>query len=374
MDASQLIFHEDFNFHDGNLLVSASGSRDGRPSSPEETVHFRLHKSILGIYSTTFADMLSMPQGDNPVEHAVIQLQDPLDHVIKLLTTIYYGGSVPQEPLSRAKWDFLVPVLVLADKYDMGPLATNLLPKLLEDWPTTLQKWDDVDTRTRSIVRATANQQLVDPFLPSPEDTLPEPAMVVKFGQAHPAARNILPAAFYHLSRLSPSTPEDLGEYDYNRSEGLHSADYSLLTSADWVRVAQGQANITEWLYNYATAARPIDAIPCFRWELPETEGTDGEGRNISIPSPCGRVSWWYTEAKPLILEIGAKATVDVLAGLKAIRDDVENINRVLTPESELCTVCKYTVVKELDNSRRKFWGELPSFFCLGDYPNWGQS
>ncbi|KAG8940905.1 hypothetical protein FRC04_004888 [Tulasnella sp. 424] len=133
MDASPLVFHETFNFHDGNILMSASGSRDGLPTSIVETIHFRLHKSVLSIYSTTFADMLSMPQGDSPVENAVVHLQDPLDHVIKLLTAIYYGGSVPQQPLSRATWDFLVPVLTLADKYDMGRLGANLLPRLLED-------------------------------------------------------------------------------------------------------------------------------------------------------------------------------------------------------------------------------------------------
>lgn len=261
MDTLQPIFHENFNFHDGTIIVSASGPRDGGSSSTVETVHFRLHKSILRIYSTTFADMLSMPQGDGALEPAVVHLQDPLDHVIKLLAAIYSGGSVPQEPLSRAKWEFLVPVLVLADKYDMGRLTTNLLPKLLEDWPTTLEKWDDVDARTRSIVRATADKRSENPSLPSPDNILPEPAMVAKFGQTHPAA-------FYHLSRLSHSAPEDIGILYYSGPEVLRSADYSLLTSADWVRVARGQANIREWLYDRATQAFRVDWPPlCPRQE-----------------------------------------------------------------------------------------------------------
>lgn len=92
MDAPQLIFHDNFKFHDGNITVSASGSPDGRPSSTVETVYFRLHKSVLAIYSTTFADMLSMPQGDTDAGQAIVHLQDPLDHVIKLFRAIYYGG------------------------------------------------------------------------------------------------------------------------------------------------------------------------------------------------------------------------------------------------------------------------------------------
>ncbi|KIO33275.1 hypothetical protein M407DRAFT_17832 [Tulasnella calospora MUT 4182] len=248
MDASQFIFHEKFNFDEGNIIISANGPPDGRSTSPAETIYFRLHKSVLATYSSTFADMLAMPQGNGAGEQAVVHLQDPLDHVIKLLTAIYYGGSLPQEPLRRATWDFLVPVLMLADKYDMGALGTSLLPKLLEDWPTTLEKWDDVDQRARSIVVAISMQRPRNSSSPSADDILPEPAMAVKFGQAHPAARNILPAVFYHLSRLSNSTPDDLQFGHCNDPEVYRSVDYSLMTSEDWRRVVRGQANIRAWL------------------------------------------------------------------------------------------------------------------------------
>lgn len=92
MDTSQLVFHEKFNFHEGNIILSATGSLDGRSTSPAETVYFRLHKSVLATYSSTFADMLALPQVDGAGSQAVVHLGDPLDHVIKLLTTIYYGG------------------------------------------------------------------------------------------------------------------------------------------------------------------------------------------------------------------------------------------------------------------------------------------
>lgn len=92
IDASQRLFHNDFDFDDGNVIVSANGPLDGRQSSPVETVYFRLHISILKMHSLTFADMFSMPPGNLIGGQPVIHLHDPLDHVIKLFKSIYQGG------------------------------------------------------------------------------------------------------------------------------------------------------------------------------------------------------------------------------------------------------------------------------------------
>ncbi|KAG8958610.1 hypothetical protein FRC00_002533 [Tulasnella sp. 408] len=373
MDAPQLIFHDNFQFHDGNIIVSASGSRDGRPSSTVETVYFRLHKSVLAIYSTTFADMLSMPQGDADAGQAIVPLQDPLDHVIKLLTAIYYGGSVPQQPLSRAKWDFLVPVLMLTDKYDMGPLATNLLPSLLEDWPTALEQWDAAETHTRSIIQVTVNRRKKNRSLPSPNDVLPEPAMAIKFGQAHPAARNVLPAAFYHLSRLSHVVPE--GFFTFLREEARRFPEYSLLSGADWLRIVRGQAKIRQWLHDFATHRNYFGwppSCPRRKYQLTE-DGIDDESDEEGTPDPCRARDWWHARVKPLILELGAKMAVDVLTEIETVRDIVQK-RPILIGDDDICDDCLISFRTELGDSRPKFWAELPDFFDLGDYPNWGKS
>lgn len=72
-------------------------------------------------------------------------------------------------------------------------------------------------------------------------------------------------------------------------------------------------------------------------------------------------------------LAIGTDRTVDVLAGLMSIRDTVKKVDRKVTPKDELCGHCQHTFIKDLDESRRNFWARLPSFFRLGDYPNWGK-
>ncbi|KIO33276.1 hypothetical protein M407DRAFT_17833 [Tulasnella calospora MUT 4182] len=370
MDASQIIFHGKFNFQDGNILVSARGSRDGQRSSLVETVYFRLHKSILAIYSTTFAEMLSISQDRASVGH----LQDPLDHVIKLLTAMYYGGSVPKDPLSRAKWDFLVPLLTLTNKYDIGSLTADLLPKLSDDWPTTLEKWDAVDAQTKSIVCATAGRREQNLSLPSPDEVLPEPVMAIKFGQAYPGARSILPAAFYHLSRLSHSRRDDIGVWNPEGPEVFRSADCNRMTSEDWMRVVRGQANIRDWLWNLATCKRDLDLLSrCPRRagdnaETMEEEEDDNEG----TPNPCGRVRWWNREIGPLVLQIAAKRVVDVLGQLTRLHGVIQRVDRTTTSEDELCFDCQINLDKWLIEFRNRFSMRLPFFFDLGEYPNWG--
>lgn len=275
---------------------------------------------------------------------------------------------MPQEPLCRATWDFLVPVLMLTDKYDMGILGTNLLPKLLEDWPTTLEKWDDVDKRAHSIVLATFRQRERNPALPSADDVLPDPAMAVKFGRAHPAARDVLPAAFYHLSRLSSSTDGDLpfGPYD---PEFFRSADYNLMTSEDWRRVVRGQANIRAWL-EWLSRTWPAECSRTSFKDADEVEMEYGEG----TPDPCKIYEWWNENFGPSILRIGTKRVVDVLGQLESFRIVVDRIDRATTSTDEICYGCQRDVVKRLEDSRNKFWKHLPFFFGLGAYPNWGKS
>lgn len=257
---------------------------------------------------------------------------------------------------------------MLTDKYDMGTLGTSLLPKLLEDWPTTLEKWDDVSKRTHSIVLVTSRQRARNTSLPTADDVLPDPAMAVKFGRAHPAARDVLPAAFYNLSRLSSSTHDDLrfGPYD---PEVFRSADYSLMTSEDWKRVVRGQANIREWLERLSNTW-PGDCNRVSFQDADEVEMEYGEG----TPDPCKLDEWWDKNFSPSILRIGTKRVVDVLGQLESFRIVVDRIDRATTSADELCYSCQRDIVRMLKDSRNKFWKQLPFFFDLGVYPNWGKS
>ncbi|KAG8990133.1 MutS-like protein, partial [Tulasnella sp. 427] len=353
MDLSQLVFHEGFNFHDGSIVVSATGSRDGRSSSAIETVHFRLHKSILAIYSTTFADMLSMPQGTSQGETSIVHLHDPLDHVIKLLTAIYYGGSVPKEPLSRVKWAFLVPVLTLTDKYDMGSLTTSLLPKLLEDWPTTLLGWDQMNTKTVELMQSAWSLRARNPQLPHPEEVIPETVMAIKFGQAQSAARSILPAAFYRLSCLSHTKADEWWSMAFDPNL-IRFTRLDLLAAADWARLVKGQENIRVWLDGFASHRSDPGWPPkCERRSLSDVDDDDLDDDDAGQPDPCRSKFWWKQNILPQVLAIGTKPEVDVLSGLQRIKEQTGTADAIASYSEEEIYVMydKETAEKELDSA-----------------------
>lgn len=100
----------------------------------------------------------------------------------------------------------------------------------------------------------------------------------------------------------------------------------------------------------------------------------DGEDSDNCRTTPCERVRWWDTHVEPRILAIGTKRTVDVLAGLRDIRDAIKHRDQKFALEGELCSSCRSAFIHGLDGSRKSFWAILPSFFRLGDYPYWGIS
>lgn len=94
-------FHEDFNFEDGNIVISASGNVlsktiEGLDQWRPRTMLFRVHKSVMRTHSRTFADMLSLPaspdsHGETVESLPVVTMHDDLEDVIKLMKVIYYS-------------------------------------------------------------------------------------------------------------------------------------------------------------------------------------------------------------------------------------------------------------------------------------------
>lgn len=118
------VFLSQFDFEDGNIIISASGrfSKERWQKKKTVTLYFRVHKSILRLHSTTyeqraipyailessycrisrFADLFTVPQpdptsgGDQQTIDgvAVVHLHDDLSDLVKLMTVMYYGECV----------------------------------------------------------------------------------------------------------------------------------------------------------------------------------------------------------------------------------------------------------------------------------------
>ncbi|KAJ7072520.1 hypothetical protein C8F01DRAFT_1104252 [Mycena amicta] len=104
---SSLSFHKDFSSPDGDIVLAA---RDGRR-------YFRVHSFVLKTTSAWFRAMLSLPQGQKPVE--VIYMEED-EATLELLLMMICGMPVPQID----DYDTVDSVLFAAEKYEMlGPIS-----------------------------------------------------------------------------------------------------------------------------------------------------------------------------------------------------------------------------------------------------------
>ena len=75
---------ERYYFSDGNIVILA------------ETTLFRVHRSVLAMYSEVFKDMFTLPQpatGTKIDGFPLVRLPDTKDQVGGMLETIYEGGT-----------------------------------------------------------------------------------------------------------------------------------------------------------------------------------------------------------------------------------------------------------------------------------------
>ncbi|KAG8980030.1 tRNA(Ser) Um(44) 2'-O-methyltransferase [Tulasnella sp. 425] len=215
-------FHDRFNFKDANIIVSVTG-RLPIPDAGQDD-RFKYH---------------------DPPSY-VITLHDDLESIIRLLIVLYYSESAPQKT-----WDFWPPVLKLCDKYQINRISLTVLPRLQADWPTTLSAWDLNESHIERLTEFRTHQHMNTGIEPQTtlDKLLAEPCAVIRFGRTL-NVQEVLPSAFYHLSRLSPLN--DRRTEELNMTADLHqwnngrTANRALLESSDYEALLVGQASIRE--------------------------------------------------------------------------------------------------------------------------------
>lgn len=82
-----ITFHHRFAFPDGDLAFSASPL-----TRPDAKIYFRVHKTMLRLYSSKFLKMLDMPPGQcgSGANSEIVHLHDDCSALAQLLTVIYY--------------------------------------------------------------------------------------------------------------------------------------------------------------------------------------------------------------------------------------------------------------------------------------------
>ncbi|TFK50276.1 hypothetical protein OE88DRAFT_1596257, partial [Heliocybe sulcata] len=214
-------------------------------------VAFCVHKSTLTRQSPVFADMFALPASDVNETYEglpVVRMQDKAEDLAALFEILYLVKFLPTKRLDPSTPSVVRPILSLAMKYDMESIKNQAIVRLVDDWPTTLRSWDaledEIDALEKNWHKEHTCTSLHD-CRDSLDSHLPEPVAAITLGREC-AIPSILPAAFYHLSRLSMKWgPDGCVADQYQQSSmrfiGKRTAKWKSLSSQDYYTLLVGE-------------------------------------------------------------------------------------------------------------------------------------
>ncbi|KAH7924483.1 hypothetical protein BV22DRAFT_1035082 [Leucogyrophana mollusca] len=270
MQSESAIFARDpiLYFADGNIVLSAL-------TSEKKGTLFRIHKSVLSLHSPVFADMFALPEPPSGVNDAydgvpLVHLHDDAIHVRELLQTFYQPTSLNLVRYDPNTPDKIRGCLLLAKKYQIKSLYDHLVKHFRADWPQSLQEWDaleeEIGLRLNQFQLADINTEFDINYV---DDVFPEPASAIRLARELDIPE-ILPAAFYQLSRLDVTHDRDrwadyTGYDDFYTSlrEGERSAHWSLLTSEELIHVFLGREGLQRFAQSLQWKFRHVACTKC---------------------------------------------------------------------------------------------------------------
>ncbi|KAG1875225.1 hypothetical protein C8R48DRAFT_403846 [Suillus tomentosus] len=253
----EFVRHKDLYYADGSVVLLAAHAG--------KTHAFRVHKSVLASHSKVFADMFVLPStAENETYDGVdsIQMPDDAKDLEDLLRALYYPGTIlsmleNRNPLAATKYKG---ILLLSQKYFVRVLQKLLRARFRADWPSTLPEWDRLMEHYASLSASVIPQHdAASQFI---DNRMLEPASAIRLAR-EANIPEILPAAFYMLSTISPfmdfdtlrsPNPPPLTDSQGNVllwHPGERSARWGLLTPDDWLCLARGRHCMTDFAQTF---------------------------------------------------------------------------------------------------------------------------
>lgn len=234
-------------------------------------------------------------------------------------------------------------VLALANKYAIEHLRRRIILHLEQDWPTTIWQWDRMENEIHGIIGTWSNTQQPLPFSENLDDHLPEPASAIRLARDCDVP-SILPAAFYQLSRLSVCHDRLDTHNNSNRIavpscesrfNSRRTADWSVLTSEDFICLLRGQVNLAMASQDLLTS----------HWESVYRHTDD----------QCST-----SQQYALMMKIREKCAHS--------HDILYTLRQILEQKSfgdSICSACTVRIEGELGRFRAAIWSKLPEYFHL---------
>jgi len=322
--------HPSLYILDGNIAIIAH-------QSVQECVVFRVHRSMLSRFSAVFDTMMTLPAtnastNENYDGVPAVCMTDPADQIESLLKFMYHEIRLPSQERDPHKMQALRHVLELTDKYAMDDLRQDIIADVERIWPSTLYQWDTADMHVQVRMQAMRRNLYdeLDRELHQFDDLYPEPATAIQLARSCNVPR-ILPAAFYHLSRISPYN--DWDEIHHSKDilhHGQQSALWMQLSAQDFLCLFKGKQKLQG-------VARDV---LCLR-DCPDC-----------CSFPCHRSSFIDQ------LREACKSSADILHTARLYIDKADQ-------GDGLCAACAFDIFHKLINFRQQLWKKLPEIFSL---------
>lgn len=350
---------------DSSFQISPKLHRWMEEEDPEwhpGTTLFRVHKCALSRASGLFADMFTLPQPSTqdtidglPV---IYMHDDPID-IYGFLIDLYNEDSLEHHPLRQTTFNRMSSLVRLSRKYSLAHLAATALASLRSDWPTTFEEWERTELRRAWITYAnarTCSKPHDRGTGRGPEYDVVEPCGVIRFAREE-GIPEILPAAFYHLSRLSslnrPLRPEpDTEGQKHSHGCSVKGRGYAMtsaMTPADWATLMIGKGEIRSWFVEFRQ----------YGWQSIHAKNCEAEDPNSCVLSAQGG---WKTYWEEIVEERTRKVLAqDGLDVVEILRD----LGHFVLHDANLCPRCRIRAGITVGSARLAFWDGLPDFFRL---------
>ncbi|KAI0046922.1 hypothetical protein FA95DRAFT_1300634 [Auriscalpium vulgare] len=341
-DAFIVVKSQDLWFPKGDIIIRTTSEA---AVIPRTRMMYKVHKDILALHCTAFADIFGGPQAafegvsEQDEGAPVMDLPDAEEDVSAFLKALYFPTETKLHPgvlnpyLGGEKWN-LIPssyhgTLRLATKYDAAGIRRLIIEALLQEWPTVLGQWD----RLRQALANTL------PLVPEENhwSCYPSSGNMIRLAMDCNVP-DALPSAFYDLS----CAVED------ERDDGL-----SLLTSKELCTFTTGQRALYT---RFSNMCRDFSNGAC------RSETCSAQGK-----SDCADVmgELWQTVAA---FQTVASRPSDPLAWIGFLPQCVD------ASGAALCSQCQRWSKSEFIKMRKALWKELPGFFSLANSvtTSWG--
>lgn len=383
------VVHPDFDFADSNVVLAVTGrlivqtpevERDLNEieavememESPSKlamtTTSFKVHLFQLRRHSDIPPNMLHVSVASFPISTVeglpVIQLHDDPFDILNLLNFIYNNDILPTLPFRQETFSIMSSILRLAPKYNLKRLAPIAKRRILEEWPTEVEGWDRNEKQLNALCEWNALVRQADEVGQhhGEEVDIVEPCAVIRLGTDY-GIPDVLPSAFYHLSRLSTiydrvrRGQNDASGYQRSQSywlDGGRSANRELLTSEDFWKLYVGKAEIRRWVENFMNSG----------WKSEHLSDCPGADLGCAVRSD-GWKAYWSREVEPNIVDLLQEDGMDVL-------DWLQRAHYYVSEGGQLCSGCRGQIGEVMGLARAKFWKALPEFFQLKTPRFWG--